>query len=304
MAPATAAGSWWCGSGAVAAESVLARLQRLVDDAQRDKAPLQRIADRISAVFVPAVLVGAALTFLVWWLVVGNLGPGGAERPGRAAGGLPLRHGPGRAGGHDGRLRPGRGARHLHPQRRRPRAPGQGGPGGLRQDRNPHRAARRGHRWSPRSPAPPTDEVLSLAAAVEAESEHPIATAIVAAAGPAGLPPAARGAVASPGSGVVGMVGGRAGRGRADGPGRAPRPRSAAPVAERSERGETVVAVERDGEVVGVIALTTPLRPEAGPAVAHLRRWGSPSAILSGDSEPAVRTVAAELGIDDGPRAA
>ncbi len=60
--------------GAVAAESVLARLQRLVDDAQRDKAPLQRIADRISSVFVPAVLVGSAVTFLIWWLVIGNLG--------------------------------------------------------------------------------------------------------------------------------------------------------------------------------------------------------------------------------------
>ncbi len=59
---------------AVAAESVLARLQRLVEEAQRDKAPLQRIADRISAVFVPAVLLGAGLTFLAWWLVVGNLG--------------------------------------------------------------------------------------------------------------------------------------------------------------------------------------------------------------------------------------
>ena len=43
----------------VAAESVLARLQRLVEEAQRDKAPLQRFADRISAVFVPAVLLGA-----------------------------------------------------------------------------------------------------------------------------------------------------------------------------------------------------------------------------------------------------
>ena len=60
--------------GAVAAESVLARLQRLVEDAQRDKAPLQRIADRISSVFVPAVLIGAAVTFLAWWLVVGDVG--------------------------------------------------------------------------------------------------------------------------------------------------------------------------------------------------------------------------------------
>ena len=44
----------------VAAESVLARLQRLVDEAQRDKPPIQRLADRISAVFVPVVLLLAA----------------------------------------------------------------------------------------------------------------------------------------------------------------------------------------------------------------------------------------------------
>ncbi len=60
--------------GTVAGESVLARLQRLVDEAQRDKAPLQRLADRISAVFVPAVLAGSALTFLAWWLAAGNTG--------------------------------------------------------------------------------------------------------------------------------------------------------------------------------------------------------------------------------------
>ena len=60
--------------GSVADESVLARLQRLVEDAQRDKAPLQRIADRISSVFVPAVLVGAVVTFFIWWLVVGDPG--------------------------------------------------------------------------------------------------------------------------------------------------------------------------------------------------------------------------------------
>ena len=58
----------------VADESVLAHLQRLVEDAQRDKAPLQRIADRISSVFVPAVLIGAVVTFFTWWLVVGDAG--------------------------------------------------------------------------------------------------------------------------------------------------------------------------------------------------------------------------------------
>ena len=58
----------------VADESVLAHLQRLVEDAQRDKAPLQRIADRISSVFVPAVLIAAVVTFFTWWLVVGDPG--------------------------------------------------------------------------------------------------------------------------------------------------------------------------------------------------------------------------------------
>ncbi len=60
--------------GSVASESVLARLQQLVDDAQRDKPPLQRLADRISSIFVPAVLAGAALTFLIWALAIGDPG--------------------------------------------------------------------------------------------------------------------------------------------------------------------------------------------------------------------------------------
>ncbi len=49
-------------------------MQRLVEDAQRDKPPTQRLADRISGVFVPVVLVGAACTFLAWWLLDGNFG--------------------------------------------------------------------------------------------------------------------------------------------------------------------------------------------------------------------------------------
>ncbi len=77
----------------VASESVLARLQQLVDDAQRDKPPLQQLADRITSVFVPAVLAGAALTFLIWALAVGDPGQGGAQRPRGAVGGVPVRDG-------------------------------------------------------------------------------------------------------------------------------------------------------------------------------------------------------------------
>jgi magnesium-transporting ATPase (P-type) len=70
-------------------------------------------------------------------------------------------------------------------------------------------------------------------------------------------------------------------------------------VADRYARGETVVVVERDGVVIGSIAVTTPLRTEARQAVDNLHSLGLTSSILSGDSQPAVRTVAHELDIDD-----
>jgi Cu+-exporting ATPase len=55
----------------VGAETALARIVRLVQEAQGSKAPIQRLADRVSAVFVPAVIALGFLTFLVWWLAVG-----------------------------------------------------------------------------------------------------------------------------------------------------------------------------------------------------------------------------------------
>ena len=58
---------------AIGAETMLARIIRLVESAQAAKAPIQRIVDRVSAVFVPVVLVIAALTFIGWWL---HAGPG------------------------------------------------------------------------------------------------------------------------------------------------------------------------------------------------------------------------------------
>ncbi len=54
---------------AVGADSALARIIRLVEDAQGSKAPIQRLADRIAGIFVPVVIVIAALTFLGWWLL-------------------------------------------------------------------------------------------------------------------------------------------------------------------------------------------------------------------------------------------
>ena len=57
---------------AVGAETTLAAMARLVEDAQTGKAPVQRLADRVSAVFVPVVLVIAALTLIGWWVATGE----------------------------------------------------------------------------------------------------------------------------------------------------------------------------------------------------------------------------------------
>ena len=139
------------------------------------------------------------------------------------------------------------------------------------------------------------DELLAAAAAVEAESDHPIALAIMAA---SGSPIRGSDVQVLPGVGVAGMVDGQLVRvSRLEHP-RLPAPLSTA-IAARYARGETVVVVERGGDVLGAIAVTSPLRPEAKPSIRRLHEMGMRTAILSGDSKPAVVTAGAELGIDD-----
>ena len=80
----------------VGADTMLARIIRLVEEAQGSQAPIQRLADRVAAVFVPIVLGIAALTFAAWWL----FGPEPAvfhaltNAVARARHRLPVRHGP------------------------------------------------------------------------------------------------------------------------------------------------------------------------------------------------------------------
>lgn len=300
----------------VAAESVLAHLQRLVDEAQRERAPLQRIADRISAVFVPAVLLGAGLTFLAWWVVAGDLGR--AVLSGLAvllvacpcamglAAPVAVMVGTGRAAALGIFVRGGdvleRLARVDHVVFDKT--------GTLTEDHAEVTCVAAVPGISP-------DELLEWAAAVEAEQQHPIAAAILDRAGavrakgtsgPVGTPGAdgrdgrdgratADDVRAIAGVGVSGRVDGRSVEVRRLGGTDLPGPLGHV-VADRAGRGETVVVVLRDGEPAGIIAVTTPVRPEAGAAIEHLRSMGLPSAILSGDAEPAVATVARGLAID------
>ncbi len=278
--------------GTVAAESVLAHLQRLVEDAQRDKAPLQRIADRISSVFVPAVLIASVVTFLTWWLVVGDIGR--AVLSGLAvllvacpcamglAAPVAMMVGCGRAAALGIFIRNGDVLERLAKV------------DAVIFDKTGTLTER--HAVVSLVAAVPDSsrhQVLTLASAVEAESEHPIALAITAA---AGSPGHATDVATRPGIGVDGTVDGHRISIRRLIPSGVS-PLLAPTVLERYHRGETVVVVERDGDVIGAIAVTTPLRPEAPAAIAQLSDLGLESSILSGDSGPAVAAVAGELGI-------
>jgi heavy metal translocating P-type ATPase len=277
----------------IAAESVLAAMARLVEEAQRDKPPIQKLADRISAVFVPVVLGVAAVTFLAWWLGDGNLGVAvlsavavlvvacpcamGLATP------VAMMVGTGRASTLGILIRSGEVLERLA----RADAVAFDKTGTLTERVATVTAVAA-------VPGSSDVEVRALAAAVEGESEHPIATAIRAAGH--GAAPASELEVL-PGAGVVGTVSGRRVRvGRLDG---APAPVALhSAIAAARSRGDTVVALTVDGETLGVIAVAMAVRPDAAPAVSQLHAMGLRTTILSGDAAPAVDSVASMVHID------
>ena len=140
-----------------------------------------------------------------------------------------------------------------------------------------------------------TQEVLALAAALEARSEHPLARAILAAV--EDVSPATD-VEAVTGAGLVGRVHGRLVR-----LGRPGWLQAEADLSERVEAmqgaGATAVLVEDDGRVIGAIAVRDELRSEAGEVVAHLRGAGYMVSMLTGDNRRTAAALARLAGIGD-----
>lgn len=297
----------------VGSETTLAQMGRLVSAAQTGKAPIARLADRISAVFVPVVLAIAALTFGAWLMAAAPaMGPDEVRAAFTAAVAVLVIACPcalGLATPVGLLTGTGRGAQLGILIK---------GPQVLEDTRTVDtilldktgtvttgRLAVDGiHSFGPHSEA----EVLRLAGAVENASEHPIARAIAAAALAAeGLNndgaghPAVAGFRSAPGGGVQGTVDGRrvtAGRtGWLLELGIAPAPAQREALGAAEDSGATAIWVAVDGETAGIIRLRDTLKPGSAAAVARLRELGLRPILLTGDNAAVAAQVAAAVGI-------
>ncbi|ODA90831.1 carbonate dehydratase [Leifsonia xyli subsp. xyli] len=286
-----AGGSFIVRATRVGPDTRVARLVAGVEAAQLAKTRAQRLADRVSSVFVPVVLGLAVLTFLTWVVVAGD--PAVALSPAVAvlivacpcALGLAtptaLLVGTARAAqrgiqlsGPDALERAGRIDTVVFDKT-----------GTLTTGRMTLLETVAGTGWA-------ADEALRLAAAAERGSEHPLGRAIAAevpAVGPV------TGFRALPGVGVTACV---AGREVSVGKPGEPLPADLAAAASRiRSAGGTAIAVSVDGVPAAVLGVGDPLRPYAAEAVARVRVAGAEPIVLSGDHPATVAAVTARLGI-------
>nr|WP_224393194.1 heavy metal translocating P-type ATPase [Pseudonocardia sp. ICBG1293] len=289
----------------VGADTALAQMARLVEEAQNGKAEVQRLADRISAVFVPVVAVVAAATLLVW-ILTGALASTaftaavavliiacpcalGLATP------TALLVGTGR-GAQTGILI--KGPEILESTRRVDTVvldkTGTVTTGTMSLT-GVHTAG-------------DADEatVLRLAGALERASEHPVATAVAAAATErVGDLPAVSDFANHEGLGVQGVVDGHAvlvGRPRLLEQWAVPLSEDLAAVAaDEAARGRTTVAVAWDGAARAVLVVADTVKPTSAEAIAEFRRLGLRPVLLTGDNRAVAETVAREVGIEPGP---
>ncbi|TCO91525.1 Cu+-exporting ATPase [Chthoniobacter flavus] len=288
----------------VGSETVLARIVQMVSEAQRSRAPIQALADRVAGYFVPAVLGVAALTFVLWFwlgpeprftsaivnavavLIIACPCALGLATP------MSIMVGVGR-GAHAGVLI--KNAEAIERLEKvtsvvvdktgtltegKPRVVEVHALDGLEEN-----------------------ELIALAAAVEQSSEHPLGAAVVAAAHDRKLPiTSAQDFRSTTGGGVAAKVSGQtviAGKlsflreqGVAEIDALAARAESL------QKRGETVIFVARDGRAIGFIAVADPIKPSTKAAIQSLHGLGLKVLMLTGDNARTAQAVAEQTGID------
>ncbi|OKJ06842.1 heavy metal translocating P-type ATPase [Kitasatospora sp. CB01950] len=283
----------------VGADTRLARMAKLVEDAQNGKAAAQRLADRISAVFVPAVILLALGTLIAWLLATGS--PTEAFTAAVAVLIIACPCALGLATPTALMVGTGRGAQLGILIK---------GPEVLENtlradtvvlDKTGTVTTGRMTLTAVHTAAGTTeDEALRLAGALEHASEHPIARAVAdAAAERLGDLPAVTDFRNLPGLGVRGTVDGRAlVAGRAALLADTPLPTALAEARAAAERaGRTTVTVAWDGAARAVLEVTDAVKPTSAEAIAELRALGLRPVLLTGDNRAVAESVAAEVGI-------
>ncbi|MFE2447532.1 heavy metal translocating P-type ATPase [Streptomyces sp. NPDC021218] len=287
----------------VGADTQLSRMAKLVEDAQNGKAEVQRLADRVSGIFVPIVLLIAVGTLLGWLLTTGETAAAftaavavliiacpcalGLATP------TALMVGTGR-GAQLGILI--KGPEVLESTRRVDTV--------VLDKTGTVTAGQMRLRGAITAPGVDEEELLRLAGALEHASEHPIARAIAdGAAERIGDLPTPADFRSEPGLGVQGTVDGHAvlvGREKLLGAWAVELPEelAAAKAAAESE-GRTAVAVAWDGEARGVLLVADAVKETSAEAVAQLRALGLTPVLLTGDNRLVAEAVAREVGIDD-----
>lgn len=286
----------------VGGQTVLAQIVRLVGQAQRSRAPIQRLADVVSGYFVPAVVLAAAITFVVWALV--GPAPALAFALVNAVAVLIIACpcALGLATPMSIMVAVGRGAsagvliRNAEALEVLEKADT------LVVDKTGTLTQGRPKVVS----VVPADgrieqDVLTLAASLEASSEHPLAAAVLQAARERQLPIAAAADFqAVPGQGVRGLV---AARDALAGSEDFLRTAGVSPTElEQKARelradGQTLVFVASAGKLVGLLGLTDPIKPSTPEGIEMLRRDGVRLVLASGDNHATASAVAAKLGI-------
>jgi len=297
----------------VGAETTLARIIKLVEDAQGSKAPVQRYADRISAVFVPAVIGAALLTFLVWLFVVPQFADAGfyaettpfikALLAGTSviviacpcALGLAtptaIMVGTGKGAEYGVLIKGGEALETAHKI------------GAIVFDKTG--TLTHGKPVVTEHEAFGAQDVANLlraAAALERSSEHPLAEAVLAVAEREGVePPSVTGFAALPGLGVEGTVEGERvllGNARLmalEGVDLAP---WRARIEQLEGEGKTVMLTAIAGRPTGLIAVADTLKDHSREAVARLSAMGLEVFMLTGDNRRTAAAIAAQAGIE------
>lgn len=288
----------------VGADTVLAQIIRMVESAQGAKLPIQALVDKVTAWFVPAVMLAAAATFLVWLifgpepalsfalvnavavLIIACPCAMGLATP------TSIMVATGRAAEFGVLFRKGDALQTL----RDATVVAFDKTGTLTEGRptltdlvavNP---AER-------------DSVLRLAAAVESRSEHPIGLALATAAREAGLDlPAVTGFEAVPGHGVRATADGRAiavGAARFMTKLGIDVARFADEAARLGAEGRSPLYVAIDGELAAILAVADPIKPGSAAAISALHKLGRRVVMITGDNRATAEAIAAKLGIDE-----